>query len=94
MKKPFIIAFAFAVVLLVYGIISSNWGHVYTISGVLGLACICIILFTYFDKLILGDKGSFLSNQDRRVKRSEEMKQYLMAAGVILITAVIGFILK
>jgi len=94
LKKTIITTCAFVLLLLVYGGITSDWGLVYYISGGLGLICIGIALFTYFDKLILGDKGRFLSNKERKDKRTEDVKRYLAASGVILVAAIIGFLLN
>jgi len=51
-------------------------------------------MFIFIDRLILGDKGGFLTNKERRVKRSHEAIQYLIAAGGLFIPAMAGFILK
>lgn len=94
LKKSLIIASVFVLALLGYGIITSQWESVYYISGGLVLACIGITLFTYLDKLILGDKGRAFTNEEKRDKRSDVIKQYVVASGVIIVAAIVGFLLK
>lgn len=94
MRKSLITAIASVLVLFSYGFSTSRWDHVLYIAGGLGLACVGIALFVFIDKLILGDKGGFLTNKERSVSRSHEAIQYLIAAGALFIPAIAGFILK
>lgn len=92
MKKSFIIVCLFVLVLIAYAVITSNWHHVYYISGSLGCMGVIMAIFTYVDKLILGNKGTLFSKEVKKEKRTENIKKYLAASSVNLIVAFIGFL--
>lgn len=94
MKKAFIITCLFVIILMIYAVITANWHHVYYISGSLGLISIGAALFTYIDKLILGEKAKLFSTKEKMVKRTENSKKYLIASSVNLIATFIAFLLK
>jgi len=90
--KSAAIALVFAVAALAYGVSTSRWDHVSYISGGLGLVCAGYAVFLFLDKQILGDRGGIFAGKERKVSRSVEIKQCLIASGVLWILTLIGWI--
>jgi len=93
-KKSLIITAAFVLLLFSYGNLTARWDHVYYVAGGLCLVGLAGALFTLVDRLILGDRGRLFSGEERKERRSDVIKQYLVASGLLFIPAITGFLLK